>query len=109
MRTNTKRLKLLAVALAALPATFLLAPASAHTGADNKPFDAATIYKTKCAACHGKTAEKKFDATKADDALAATVLKGKDDVKPKMPAYETKGVTAEQAAALVAHMRSLHP
>jgi|SRR5215207_1704910 len=109
MQAKTRRMKLFAVALAALPATFALAPASARTGAYDKPFEAAAVYKTKCAACHGKQAEKKFDATKTDDGLAEVVLKGKADAKPKMPAYETKGVTAEQAGALVAHMKSLRP
>jgi hypothetical protein len=28
-------------------------------------------------------------------------------IKPKMPAYESKGITAEQAKALVAYMKSL--
>lgn len=111
MRTNNNRLKLLAVAVAlvALPATFVLAPASARTVAADKPFEAAAVYKAKCTACHGKQSEKKFDATKTDDVLTGVVLKGKADAKPKMPAYETKGVTAEQARALVAHMRSLRP
>jgi len=110
MQTNTNRLKLLAVAFIALPAALALAPASARTAvADNKPFDAATVYKTKCASCHGKQAEKKFDATKTDNALTEVVLKGKDAKPLKMPAYETKGVTLEQATALVAHMRSLRP
>src|SRR5689334_14771505 len=70
-------------------------------------FDATAAYKAKCAMCHGKTAEKKFDATKADEVLVATTLKGKDDVKPKMPAYGSKGITEEQAKALVAHMKML--
>jgi mono/diheme cytochrome c family protein len=110
MQTNTNRLKLLAVTFIALLAALALAPASAHTGAaNNKPFEAAAVYKAKCASCHGKQAEKKFDATKTDDALAEVVLKGKDAKPLKMPAYETKGVTPEQATALVAHMRSLHP
>ena len=57
----------------------------------------------------GKQAEKKFDKTKADDALTEVVLKGKDAKPLKMPAYETKGVTPEQAGALVAQMRTLNP
>jgi len=57
--------------------------------------------------CHGQKAEKKFDATKADDVLEATVLKGNDTVTPKMPAYEAKGVTGEQAKALATYMKSL--
>jgi mono/diheme cytochrome c family protein len=112
MQSNTNRLKLLAVAFVALLAVLALvsaSPATPRAAADNKPFDAAASYKGKCSACHGKQAEKKFDATKTDDALAEVVLKGKADAKPKMPAYETKGVTLDQAKALVAHMRSLHP
>ena len=110
MQTNTNRLKLLAVAFIALLAALALAPASARTStANNKPFEAATVYKAKCAACHGKQAEKKFDTAKTDDVLAEVVLKGRDAKPLKMPAYEAKGVTLEQATALVAHMRSLHP
>ncbi|MFZ0060980.1 MAG: cytochrome c [Pyrinomonadaceae bacterium] len=69
--------------------------------------DNAALYKSKCFACHGATAEKKFDATKADDVLIQTVLKGKKMEKPpNMPAYEEKGITAEQATALVQFMKS---
>lgn len=109
MKDRTNLMKLFAVALAALLAAIVLRPASAHTGAVVGDFDAAAVYKAKCVACHGKQAEKKFDGTKADGALAEVVLKGKDAKPLKMPAYEAKGVTAEQAGALVAHMRSLHP
>ncbi len=69
--------------------------------------DPGVYYKAKCAMCHGQTAEKKFDATKTDEVLVETVMKGKPDAKPAMPGYETKGVTTEQAQALVAHMKSL--
>jgi mono/diheme cytochrome c family protein len=110
MQTNTNRLKLLAVTFIALLAALALAPASARTAvADNKPFDAAAVYKAKCTACHGKQSEKKFDKTKTDDVLTEVVLKGKDAKPLKMPAYETKGVTPEQARALVAQMRTLNP
>jgi mono/diheme cytochrome c family protein len=68
--------------------------------------DAAALYKAKCFACHGATAEKKFDATKTDDDLIQTVLKGKKMEKPpNMPGFEEKGVTADQAKALVAFMK----
>ena len=68
--------------------------------------DTAALYKSKCFACHGATAEKKFDATKADDELIQTVLKGKKAEKPpNMPGYEEKGITAEQAKALVGFMK----
>jgi cytochrome c len=70
-------------------------------------FDAAATYK-KCVACHGPKAEKKFDATKSDDEHVQIILKGKKAEKPpNMPGYEAKGVTAEQAKALVDYMKSL--
>ncbi len=83
---------------------FLLASVPARTATD----DGAAMYKTKCVACHGATAEKKFDATKADADLIQTVLKGKKMEKPpNMPGFEEKGITADQAKALVAYMKSL--
>ena len=104
-----KRMKMFAVALITLTlfAVVLFSPSPAPVRAAAQDFDAATTFKAKCAMCHGQKAEKKFDVTKADDVLASTVLKGKDDVTPKMPGYEAKGVTPEQAAALVAHMKSM--
>jgi mono/diheme cytochrome c family protein len=108
MKDRTNLIKLFAVALFALPATFALAPASAGTGAGADSFDAAAVYKAQCAACHGQKSEKKFDTAKDDDVLVEIVLKGRDDAKPiKMPAYEKKGINAEKAQALVVHMRSL--
>jgi mono/diheme cytochrome c family protein len=92
-----------------LAATFLIvsAPARSATTADD---DTAALYKTKCVACHGATAEKKFDATKADDGLIQLVLKGKKPEKPpNMPAFEERGLTADQAKALVAYMKSVKP
>lgn len=71
-------------------------------------FDAAKTYKGKCTACHGPKAEKKFDATKSDDEHVQIILKGKKAEKPpNMPAYETKGVTADQAKALLDYMKSI--
>jgi mono/diheme cytochrome c family protein len=78
----------------------------ARPGADD--FDAAGTYKTKCIACHGAKAEKKFDATLSDDALVQAVLKGKKAEKPpNMPAFEGKGIGADEATALVAYMKSI--
>ena len=74
------------------------------SGADT---DAATVYKTKCAVCHTAKAEKFFDLSKSDEQLAEVILKGKKDAKPPMPEFASKGITPEQAKALVAHMRSL--
>src|SRR6185369_3762235 len=71
-------------------------------------FDAAKTYKGKCVACHGPKAEKKFDTAKSDDEHIQIILKGKKGEKPpNMPAYETKGVTADQVKALLDYMKSL--
>jgi mono/diheme cytochrome c family protein len=101
------RLKKPAFALAGvmIAATFLIVSVPARTTTDD---NAAGLYKTKCVACHGPKAEKKFDATKADADLVQVVLKGKKMEKPpNMPGYEEKGVTEDQAKALVAYMKSL--
>ena len=109
MKTIINRLKLLALTLIALPllAAVVLTPASARTGSATEEFDAAAAFKAKCAMCHGQKAEKRFDATLADDALVEIVLKGKDATPIKMPAYEAKGISSDQAKTLVAHMKSL--
>jgi cytochrome c5 len=70
--------------------------------------DTATLYNTKCKMCHGATAEKKMDKTKADDLLIQIVLDGKTAEKPpNMPAFKEKGITPDQAKALVGYMKSL--
>jgi mono/diheme cytochrome c family protein len=100
------RPKKLAILLAAVmtAAAFFIVSVPARTTTDD---DAAALYKSKCFACHGATAEKKFDATKADDELIQSVLKGKKMEKPpNMPGFEEKGITADQAKALVAFMKS---
>lgn len=84
---------------------FMIASVPARTATND---DTAALYKSKCFACHGATAEKKFDATKPGDELIQIVLKGKKMEKPpSMPGYEEKGVTADQAKALVGFMKSL--
>jgi len=70
--------------------------------------DPEAYYKAKCVACHGPKAEKKFDATLTDEQYVEAILKGKKPEKPpNMPAYGEKGVTAEQAKALLDHMKQL--
>lgn len=87
-----------------LALTFLIVSAPARTTSQE---DSAAVFKAKCAMCHGATAEKKFDATKPDADLTQAVLKGKKAEKPpNMPGYEEKGMTADQAAALVTFMKS---
>jgi len=102
-------LKKISVGLVLLPVlgVILLSSAAQSSSAAVQDFDAAATFKAKCAMCHGQTAEKKFDATKADDVLEGTILKGNDAVTPKMPSYEAKGITPEQARALAAYMKSL--
>jgi len=77
--------------------------------------DGATIYKTKCAACHGadlagKPAAKipslvSDDAKKASDAdLADMITNGGKDKKP-MHAFVNKGVTPDQVKMVVSYIR----
>jgi mono/diheme cytochrome c family protein len=110
MRVKLSQLKKIAVALIIFPLltiavlNSMLVPSRA---AQEK--DAATLYtESKCAICHGAKAEKKFDATRPEEEMVEAILKGKKGEKPPfMPAYEPKGVTADQAKALVAYMKSL--
>jgi mono/diheme cytochrome c family protein len=109
MKFKITRLVNLAVALvgASLLAVFVLVSVDARAGITDQ-FDASGTYKTKCVACHGAAAEKRFDKTKADDQLLEAVMKGKKPEKPpNMPAYEEKGITADQAKALIEYMKSL--
>ena len=85
----------------------LLCVISVGARAGTPQFDAAKEYK-KCVACHGAKAEKKFDTAKSDDEHVQIILKGKKAEKPPhMPGYESKGINAEQAKALLDHMKSL--
>ena len=73
-----------------------------------QPSDPAAYYKAKCLMCHGPKAEKKFDASLTDEQYLDAILKGKKVEKPpNMPAYGEKGVTADQAKALLEHMKQL--
>ena len=73
-----------------------------------QPSDPAAYYKAKCVACHGPKAEKKFDPALTDEQYIDAILKGKKPEKPpNMPAYGEKGVTSEQAKALLDHMKQL--
>lgn len=93
--------------VAVLVTGFALISAAARVNTADD-FDAAGTFKTKCQVCHGPAAEKKFDAALADADLVKIVLNGKKGEKPPfMPAYGEKGVTEDQAKALVAHMKSL--
>ena len=72
------------------------------------PSDPGAYYKTKCVACHGQKAEKKFDTALTDEQHLDAILKGKKPEKPpNMPAYGEKGVTPDQAKALLEYMKQL--
>ena len=75
---------------------------------DTQPSDTLAYYKTKCVSCHGKKAEKKFDSSLPDEQLIEIILKGKKAAKPPhMPGYGSKGVSNDQAKALLDHMKQL--
>ena len=94
------------VAMTALCATALFITVRAHS--DVQSSDPAEYYKTKCVACHGKKAEKKFDSSLPEKQLIEIILKGwKAEKPPHMPSYGDKGVTSEQAKALVDYMKQL--
>jgi mono/diheme cytochrome c family protein len=70
--------------------------------------DPAVTYKAKCAMCHTAKAEKFFDPAKAEDAHVEAILKGRKGEKPPyMPGFEAKGMTADDAKALIAYMKGL--
>ena len=100
-------MKKIAAALIGVPlvaaALFISVPARATVDDDT-----AALYNGKCKMCHGATAEKKIDKTKADDVLMQIILDGKTAEKPpNMPAYKDKGLTPDQAKALAAYVKSL--
>ena len=112
MNLKINRLKKLAVAVLTLSLLALgaLNSASVPTRAagQQEQQDVAALYTSKCAMCHGAKAEKKFNADLSEAELVDAILKGKKGEKPPfMPGYETKGINADQAKALVVHMKQL--
>jgi len=100
--------KISAAVVALLFAVVLLPNLKATAQDEVKPSDTAAFFKAKCVMCHGAKAEKKFDPALTEDQMLEAVLKGKKAEKPPhMPAYEPKGVTADDAKALIAHMKKL--
>ncbi|MCM3900557.1 MAG: cytochrome c [Pyrinomonadaceae bacterium] len=94
------------IAATVLFAAALFITVRAHS--DVQASDTAAFYKAKCVACHGKSAEKKFDSSLPEEQLIDIVLKGKKAAKPPhMPGYGDKGVSSEQAKALIDHMKQL--
>jgi mono/diheme cytochrome c family protein len=100
VKTTTLLLTVLVLTVAGIP--------SIRAIASSEDFDAAATYKSKCVACHGTKAEKKFDTAKSDEEHLQIILKGKKAEKPpNMPGYESKGMTTDQAKALLEYMKSV--
>jgi cytochrome c6 len=107
MQTKMKQLGTLTLVGTLLAGTCLLsAPAKADTAAGE------TMFKAKCAACHGADGKGK-EAMKTTDMAGADVQKMSDadlsgvisNGKGKMPAYKT--LTPDQVKDLVSYIRSL--
>jgi len=116
MERSVVKLKLAGVALAGVALVMIIF--GPVTSVATVPEDAATatLFKTKCAICHGadgsgnttKGKELKLKSLRSpevqkltDDQLFQTITKGKD----KMPSFE-KSLGADQRKALVAYIRT---
>ena len=105
---SLNKIKFIAIALVIAPAIAISAFQTRPVGAAVTFDDAAATYKAKCSMCHTPTASKFFDTALSDDEMVQAILKGKKGEKPPyMPAFEEKGITAEQAKELVALMKQL--
>ena len=104
------RIKLIAtivfsVPVIALSVFFRTTPAAAVTPTLEDP---AAAYKAKCAMCHSPKAEKFYDPAMPEAQQIEAILKGKKGEKPPhMPAFEPKGMTADEAKALAVYMQEL--
>jgi mono/diheme cytochrome c family protein len=108
MKITTNGLMKLGVAFAGLmlAASFVVVSVRARASADD--FDAAGTYKAKCFACHGAKAEKKWDSTHPEAQMVESIMNGKKAEKPpNMPAFEERGITPDQAKALITYMKSI--
>ncbi|HEX5876625.1 MAG TPA: cytochrome c [Pyrinomonadaceae bacterium] len=102
------RVKNIAITITAIFFFGVLFYSVAPAQGEAQPSDPAAFYKAKCVACHGQKAEKKFDTAMTDEQHLDAILKGKKPEKPpNMPAYGEKGVTPEQAKALLEYMKQL--
>ena len=103
-----RRVKNIAIIVAAIFLLGALFYSVSSAQGEAQPSDPAAYYKAKCVACHGQKAEKRFDASLTDEQYVEVILKGKKPEKPpNMPAYGEKGVTEDQAKALLAYMKQL--
>jgi cbb3-type cytochrome c oxidase subunit III len=109
MRTQSTRIATMAISLASLLAFVGVSAAAQDAGA--------SLYKTKCAACHGADGKGATAVGKADSIrdLGSADVQGQSDAtlttiitagKGKMPAYG-KSLKPARITALVAYVRSL--
>lgn len=103
-----KRVKNIAITITAIFLFGMFFYSVVPAQGEAQPSDPAAYYKAKCAMCHGQKAEKKFDTTLTEEQHLDAILKGKKVEKaPHMPAYGEKGVSQEQAKALLEYMKQL--
>jgi mono/diheme cytochrome c family protein len=102
------RIKYLAMILFAAPVLAVTLMSGSNGMVVSAVSDNPDVYKAKCAMCHTAKAEKFFDPSKTDEVHVEAILKGRKGEKPPyMPGFEAKGMTPEDAKALVAYMRGL--
>ncbi len=106
--------KLTAIAIFTFSAIFTLGfKSTLPAGAAPATFeDPAAAFKAKCAMCHTPTASKYYDPAVAEEEQIKAILEGTTAKDPnavikKMPGFAAKGVTADDAKALAAYMKSL--
>ena len=103
-----KHVKNIAITLTAIFLFGVIFYSLALAQGEAQPSDPAAYYKAKCVVCHGQKAEKKSDAALTDEQHLDAILKGKKPEKPpNMPAFGERGVTSEQAKALLDYMKQL--
>ena len=103
-----KRVNTIPIGIASLLLFVLVLFGIVRAQGDAQPSDPAAFYKAKCVVCHGQKAEKRFDVSLTDEQYIDAILKGKKPEKPpNMPAYGEKGVTQDQAKALLEYMKQL--
>lgn len=106
---NINRIKLITIALFALPFLLLAVFRTTPAGTPIEGFeDAAAVYKAKCMACHTPKATKFYDPAKSDEEHTKVILDGKKGEKPPhMPGYKEKGMSEAEAKALAEYMKGL--
>lgn len=105
---TSNRYKILAIIFFAAPLLLTTFSGPRVTVVSAAGDDPAVTFKAKCAMCHSPKAEKFFDPAKAEDLHVEAILRGRKGEKPPyMPGFEAKGMTVEEAKALVTLMKGL--